>query len=203
MRDSSLNAGATTQSTATMINLLTQSLGNIIKKNVTDTDVRYARIDENAPPSATINLFLYDVRGDAALQSNAPVVAKNNGGYTIAPAPLRVACTYLVTAWCGPKEEDVLQEQSLLDQALMAFSKYPTIPPELLIGELSAQDPPVPLVTSIIDGIKNPVEFWTVVGYKLRPAITVTATISMQPADQVPAERVTSVLIEIKQQTGE
>jgi hypothetical protein len=155
------------------------------------------------PAVATINLFLYDIREDKALQSNDPLFQRNQQGYTVTPPPLRVACTYLVTAWCGPKEDDALTEQKLLDQALMAFAKHPTIPAEFLVGDLSQQDPPVPLMTSLLDGVKNPVEFWTVVGYKLRPALTVTATISMQPVDLSPTGIVTSVVVDVSEKTAQ
>jgi len=186
-----------------MIDLLTQSLGKIITTYVSQTEVTYARINESSLPGVpTINLFLYDIREDAALQNNEPVVTRNNGGYKVAQPPLRVACTYLVTAWCGPKEDDVLKEQSLLDQALMAFAKHPTIQKDFLVGDLSQQDPPVPLVTSLIDGLKNPVEFWTVVGYKLRPALIVTATISMQPFDLIQTGIVTSVAVDVSEKTA-
>ena len=186
-----------------MIELLTQSLGKIITKYLSDTAVRYDRMNEGALPGVqTINLFLYDIREDKGLQNNEPLVKRNNGGYTVTPPPLRVACTYLVTAWCGPKEDDVLTEQKLLDQVLMAFAKHPTISTEFLVGDLSQQDPPVPLMTSLLDGLKNPVEFWTVVGYKLRPALTVTATISLQPADLIPTGIVTSVVVDVSEKSA-
>jgi hypothetical protein len=186
-----------------MIELLTQSLGQILTKYLAaNTAVRYDRMNEGSLPGVpTINLFLYDIREDKALQSNEPLFKRNNGGYTATPPPLRVACTYLVTAWCGTKEDDVLAEQKLLDQALMAFAKHPTIPAEFLVGDLSGQDPPVPLMTSLLDGVKNPVEFWTVVGYKLRPALTVTATISMQLTDLIPTGMVTSVVVDVSEKS--
>ncbi len=133
------------------------------------------------PSQTTIDLFLYDVREDMELRSNEPVIERVNGRAVIKRPPLRVACSYLLTAWAVGGGELPLQEQKILSQALMVLARYPTIPPPFLKGSLAGQEPPLPMMASRADGLKNPSEFWTAVGNKLRPSVTVVVTISLDP----------------------
>jgi hypothetical protein len=127
-----------------------------------------------------VDLFLYDVRENMELRSNEPTIARQNGQAVIRRPPLRVACSYLVTAWPVGGQELILQEHRLLSQVLQVFSRYPTIPPSFLQGGLAGQEPPLPMITARADGLKSPAEFWTALGNKLRPSLTVTVTIAME-----------------------
>ncbi len=73
------------------------------------------------PTKTTINLFLYDVRENTELRSNEYVVERRNHQSIVHPAPLRLNCSYLVTAWPVGGSELALQEHRLLTQALRAF----------------------------------------------------------------------------------
>jgi len=130
--------------------------------------------------TGTVNLFLFDIRENMELRSNEPIIERNNGQATLHRPPRRVACSYLVTAWYGSAEKDKeLKEQALLSQALQVLSSFPTIPSEMLWESLKEQQPPLPIVTLAADGGKNPAEFWTALGGKLRPSFTVTVTVSL------------------------
>ena len=131
--------------------------------------------------TGTLNLFLFDIRENMELRSNEPIIERNNGAATLHRPPRRVACSYLVTAWYGSAEKDKeLKEQALLSQALQMLSSFPTIPSEMLWESLKEQQPPLPMVTLAADGAKNPAEFWTALGGKLRPSFTVTVTVSLK-----------------------
>ena len=132
------------------------------------------------PSQTTINLFLYDVREDMELRSSEPIVERQNGTAVIKRPPLRVACSYLLTVWAVGGGELPLQEQKILSQALMVLSHYPTIPQAFLKGGLVGQEPPLPMMTSRSDGLKNPSEFWTAIGNKLRASITIVVTIGLE-----------------------
>ncbi len=132
------------------------------------------------PAQTTVDLFLYDVRENMELRSNEPVVKRNNGQAMIHPAPLRVVCSYLVTAWPVGGAEPALQEHRLLGQTLQVLARYPTIPATFLKGKLVGQEPPLPMMSAKPDGLKEPSEFWTALGNKLRPSISVTATVAME-----------------------
>jgi Pvc16 N-terminal domain/Carboxypeptidase regulatory-like domain len=132
-----------------------------------------------APPNTTVDLFLYDVRENTELRSNEPVIERVNGQAITHPPPLRLACSYLVTAWPVGGQDLVLQEHRLLGQVLRVLSRYPTIPQGFLVGSLIGQQPPLPMVALHPDALKNVPEFWTSIGNKLKPSLTLTATISV------------------------
>jgi hypothetical protein len=142
-----------------------------------------------SPGQSTIDLFLYDVREDMELRSNEPLRTRTNGDVHTRPAPLRVLCSYLVTAWPVGGTELPLQEHRLLSQALQVLSRTKQIPSALLRGKLIGQQPPLPMMTAQSDGLKEPHEFWTAIGNKLRPSLVVTVTIGMDlfPAVTAPA----------------
>jgi hypothetical protein len=131
------------------------------------------------PAHTTIDLFLYDVREDLELRNSEPLRTTLNGGVQTRPAPLRVLCSYLVTAWPVGGTDLALQEHRLLAQALQVLARNKQIPGAFLKGSLAGQTPPLPMMTAQADGLKNPHEFWTAIGNRMRPSIHVTATIAM------------------------
>ncbi len=169
-----------------MIDDLSQTLRTILTRGGKEP-LKSAQIvldrpaDPFAPQQATVDLFLYDIREDLELRSNEPMLERKNGHVITHRPPLRVACSYLVTAWAGGLTGDaaVLLEQRLLSQALQVLSRQSTINPKLLQGSLKGQEPPLPLVTALVDPQKNLAEFWTALGNKLRPSLTVKVTISL------------------------
>jgi Pvc16 N-terminal domain len=169
-----------------MIDDLSQTLRTILTRSGQDP-LKSAQIvfdrpaDPFTPQQATVDLFLYDIREDVELRNNEPLVERTNGQVITHPPPLRVACSYLVTAWPGGETGDaaVLLEQRLLSQTLQVLAGQPTIDAKLLQGSLKGQEPPLPLVTALVDPQKNLSEFWTALGNKLRPSLTVKVTISI------------------------
>src|SRR6266852_2742383 len=122
------------------------------------------------PPLTTVDLFLYDIRENVELRSNELLYRRplNQQFLEVEPPPMRVACSYLVTAWPVGGTELALQEHRLLSQVLQLFSGLPTIPSTFLQGSLQGQEPPLPMVTAVVDQQKNLSEFWTAIGCKLR-----------------------------------
>jgi hypothetical protein len=184
-----------------MIDDLSQTLRTILTRSGQDP-LKSAQIvfdrpaDPFTPQQTTVDLFLYDIREDVDLRSNEPVIERTNGQVITHPPPLRVACSYLVTAWPGGETGDaaVLLEQRLLSQTLQVLAGQPTIDPKLLQGSLKGQEPPLPLVTALVDPQKNLSEFWTALGNKLRPSLTVRVTISL--ADVLAVETAHMVITE-------
>ena len=158
--------------------------------------------DQFNPSQTTVDLFLYDLREDMELRSSEPVVARLNGQANIKRPPLRVACSYLLTAWAVGGGEAPLQEQKILSQALLVLSRYPTLPPAFLKGSLSGQEPPLPMMVARADGLKNPWEFWSAIGNKLRPSITVVVTVSLDPFAAVTAPLVKTSDIRLGERTA-
>jgi Pvc16 N-terminal domain/Carboxypeptidase regulatory-like domain len=155
-----------------------------------------------APSPKAVDLFLYDIRENVDLRSNEPIVERFNGQARIHRPPLRVACSYLVTAWPtgDGDEESALQEHRLLSQVLALLSRYPTIPQKFLKGKLIGQEPPLPMMTAQTSGLQNPAEFWTAIGNKLRASLTVTVTIAIPVLEPEDAAIVISREVALEQQ---
>src|SRR5580692_8923763 len=141
-------------------------------------DIAFDRpTDPYTPGRTTVNLFLYELRENTELRSNDPDIVIVNGKAVTHPAPMRLFCSYLVTAWPVGGVELPLQEHRLLTQTLRVLSRYPTIPPVFLQGSLIGQVPPLPMVTLHPDSLKAMSEFWTSLGNRMRASMTVTVTI--------------------------
>src|SRR5215213_5127142 len=163
-----------------------------------EAHIEFARPVKDYVPKApqTICLFLYDIRENRELRSNELSRVKgDNGQSTIQPPPLRLDCSYLVTAWPAQTtnasgadvdqetgQDPLLLEHLLLSEVLQVLARYPTIPADLLQGKLAdpPQEFPPPMITARADGLSNISEFWTAIGSYLRPSLSVVATISMQ-----------------------
>ena len=156
------------------------------------------------PGQSTIDLFLYDIRENFDLRNPEPTIERINGHAVRHAPPMRVACTYLVTAWPVGGGELPLQEHQLLGQTLQVFARYPTIPESFLKGSsLERQRPPLPLVTSRHDGLREPAEFWSALGGRLRPSLSVTVTIGLEVfAADMPMPLVTTEEIRIGERVG-
>jgi Pvc16 N-terminal domain/Carboxypeptidase regulatory-like domain len=154
------------------------------------------------PQQRTLDLFLYDIRENLELRNAEPLLERINGQAVRRPPPMRVDCTYLVTAWPVSGTELPLQEHRLLAQTLQVLSRYRTIPAAFLQDSLKGQEPPLPLVTSQTGGLKEPAEFWSAIGGRLRPSLSVTVTIGLEVFAAETLPLVTTETIRITQRAG-
>jgi Pvc16 N-terminal domain/Carboxypeptidase regulatory-like domain len=154
--------------------------------------------DSFRPSQTAIDLFLYDIRENIALRNNEPVIQRGASQAVIRQPPLRADCSYLVTAWAVGGTDLALQEHRLLSQALQVLSRYPIIPAAFLLNTLVGQEPPLPMLVARTDGLKNPAEFWTALGTRLRPSFTLTATIAIDifPPETAPIALTSAVQLE-------
>ena len=193
-----------------MIADLSETLRKILREDpsVPDelkaADILFDRPTDPFPQQqqTTVDLFLYDIRENTELRSNEQVIQKiGNQSFTY-PAPLRLNCSYLITAWPVGGAELVLQEHLLLSQVLRVLGQYPTIPAEYLQGSLMGQDPPLPMIALHPDALRTMSEFWTAVGNKLRASLTLTVTISVPLYAAVPGFLVTTRTASVAQPKG-
>ena len=149
-------------------------------------NISFDRPDEDyTPGEATINLFLYDVRENRELRSNEWLIERqSNGTVNKQRPPVRVNCSYLVTAWAG----DVLSEHKLLSQAMKVLLRYPTLPDSILEGSLKGQEPPLPTSTLQPGHLQSLGEFWQALGGKPKAALNYTVTIGVEAYKLVEAE---------------
>lgn len=166
-------------------------------KRLVAAQVAFERPSEQFNPSqTTVNLFLFDIRENMELRDKEPFVERRDGKAFIQRPPMRVDCSYLLTAWAagGTGPELVLEEHDLLGQALQLLARYPTIPEKFLRGGLKQQGRPVPLSVGGTnrDEMKDAADFWSALGNKLRPALIVTATLELPTSEQETAPLVST-----------
>jgi hypothetical protein len=143
------------------------------------------------PTQTTIDLFLYDLRENLEMRGRraatapsssgapSPPGAPSSSGSAATPQALPLACTYLVTAWPVGGPELALQEQRLLSEALQILARYRTIPAKFLQGSLAGRLPLPQMLVLHPDALKNASEFWSSLGNKLRPSLSVTITLDI------------------------
>lgn len=146
--------------------------------------------DTFTPGQATVDLFLFDIRENAELRNSEPTAVRSNGQFTLKKAPLRVACSYLVTAWPTGGGDLNLQEHRLLGQALQVLARYPQIPDTFLRGQLVGQQPDLPMMSAHPEGLRDPAEFWAALGNRIRPSFVTTVTIAMEVFPTITAPEV-------------
>ena len=131
--------------------------------------------------NADVNCFLYEVKENRELRDPVPFVARQNNGYTQKMPPLRVDCSYLVTAWSNAAgQQKVSEEHRLLGITLAWLSRFPTIPDAYLIaGGLTGQIYAPPTMAAQLDGGRNMGEFWSALGIPPRPYFNLVVTIAM------------------------
>jgi Pvc16 N-terminal domain/Carboxypeptidase regulatory-like domain len=153
---------------------------------VRTADVSFAVPDKDfAPAEPTLDLFLHEVQENRALRDDAPILDRlPTGGWESQRAPMRVDCTYLVTAW-SPKSGALraAEEHRLLGRTLLWLGRFPVIPDPYLRGMLTTPPQPYPLATTVAQTREGQSmgEFWTALGIAPRPAFSLTVTIALQP----------------------
>jgi hypothetical protein len=207
-----------------MIELIDDVLQNILNEDGVPNPLKTSAKSFDPPSTQfspadqpTINLFLYDIRENLELRSNELLIARNDGLATLRWPPLRVACSYLITAWSKAQtEKGYIEEHKLLGQALKQLSRYPEIPYKFLPSDLRAAESvryptltesekiSIPMTISHIDTLKTSGEFWTTMGRPLRPSISVTITISLTDVMKpVTTDLVTTIETGFEIKTGE
>src|SRR5579875_2747841 len=135
-----------------MIQDLSQTLRTVLTQPGLPAPLSSAQIvfdrpsDPFTPAQTTVDLFLYDLRENLELRTNELIVEKSNTQSVTHKPPMRLACSYLVTAWPVGGVDLALQEQQLLSQVLQTLAHYPTIPANFLQGVMVGQTPPLPMV---------------------------------------------------------
>lgn len=172
-----------------MIDDLSRSLRALLQqpggpKELTEAHVVFDHPNESFKPTEpTLDLFLYDLRENAELRNAAPLPQPRPGDrFALVRPPLRLTCSYLVTAWPSGGGELPLLEQQLLGQVLVVLRRHPVLPVELLQGRLKEQPLPIPVDVAQA-GPKDAHEFWSAIGNRMRPSINISATVAIEPLD--------------------
>ena len=129
----------------------------------------------------TVNCYLYDIRENRQLRSQEPVLQRSADGARAQrrQPPVHVDCAYCITAWSVAQEEPVLEEHTLLSEVLEILLKNPTLPRDVLQGDL-AKHPPYPTVIAAPDGAKSQPEFWSALNQRYKPSLNYIVTLALQ-----------------------
>jgi hypothetical protein len=124
----------------------------------------------------TVNLFLYDLREAGDLREAEWREHRENGSARMTRPPLRLHCSYAVTAWARAIED----EHRLLSQVLTVLFAHERLPSDFLAGDLgepAAQ--PYPLTTRIgAPREDGKADFWNAIGGSYKASIDYVVTLS-------------------------
>jgi hypothetical protein len=145
----------------------------------------------------TINLYLYDIRENVLLKQTQQnwIVERDvaTGASVKRRAPMRIDCSYLITAWTRAVED----EHRLLWGCLATLFEFPELPEPVLVGDLKGQEVPLRAEVAKVDGaMKNAADFWTALDNQLKPFLNYQVTLPLDLAriKQVPGPLVRQML---------
>lgn len=168
-----------------MIDALDETIRQLLIREmpITDNEIDIAFDQPKREWSArlsrpTINLFLYDIRENAALRKfgwETTSITETSIGRKM--APLRVDCHYIVSAWAN----DSSDEHRLIARTMMALFRYPDITRDMLVDRLRSQAFDIRTRLASHDKLTNPAEVWSALDNEMRPSISYIITLTMDP----------------------
>ena len=198
-----------------MLDDLDRSLNELLRRElpsgvVQQVSISFAPPDDKFPPSAVhlpaIDLFLYDIRENLELRDREWRLERRSDGtgLKIRP-PVRVDCSYLVTAWAANSSSTpAYDEHRLLGEVMKVLLRHPVLPTSVLQGSLQGQDPPLPAVTLLSGQLQSLGEFWQALGGKPKAALNYTVTIGVDALACVETgPLVTDKMLKFRQGLGE
>jgi hypothetical protein len=171
----------------TMLADLDESLRRLLRRELSEQGFEGINIAFDAPSkewsaalsAPTVDLFLYDLREAVQLRQQEWRERRGNGQARLERPPLRVECSYAVTAWARAVED----EHRILSHVLAVLYAHEVLVPELLVGVLS--DPGMqrfPIATRIGQPKSDDkADFWNAVGGTYRVALDYIVTLSCEP----------------------
>lgn len=162
---------------------------------VDNVAVSFAAPDSQFPPSSAglpaISFFLYDVRENTGLRTGQwELDRRPNGVTTRLPPPVRIDCSYLITAWPSEGAPDPTEdEHRLLGEVMKVLLRHRAIPRTYLRGELVGQEPPLPAKILAENQLQSLGELWQAMGGKPKATLHYGITLSVdifEPKDAGP-----------------
>jgi len=179
-----------------MLHDLDRTLEVLLKRElprplVEQVTISFATPDSEFPPPSVslpaVVLFLYDHRENWELRTNEWAVERTPLAVVRHAPPVRVDCSYLVTAWASKSAPDPAQdEHRLLGEVVRILVRHRRIPAEVLQGSLQDQDPPVRARVLQAAALQSLGEFWQALGGKPKAAAHYSVTISVPSIEPMP-----------------
>lgn len=178
----------------TLSQLLIQKLPNYNSDNY---DIKFELPNKDwankQQKSATINFFLYDIRENLELRSNERFLTRNGVTGTETLAPVRMDLSYMITVWTTA----IADEHRLLGSILKTLLRYPTLPTEVLQGEMNQS---LPLRAWVTQPEKTPNiwDFWSILDAQHKAGLSYVVTVPVQPFAPTEVPLVTEKVIKLK-----
>ncbi len=191
------------------------------KPPLTDTQIGFGPPDEQWVNTVknlqlnALNVYLVDLRENRKLRSNERERRFENGMAFDDPAPARLDCHYLISAWSPteyltPSSEPILDEHLLLYQAAAALMHaspfnpsriYPATSGPLNSWPLRFQNADLPAVVAPSEGFPKLAEFWGAMGtgHRWKPVIYLIVTVPVEMIQEVSGYMVTTRITEYRQ----
>jgi hypothetical protein len=163
--------------------LLKQELAPDLANKIT---VTFNVPDANFPPKGlnlpALNLYLYDLRENLEQRSNeVTVVRQPNGTIIETPPPVRVDCSYIVTAWTDPRATDpATDEHAILGQVMAVLLAHPVIQSDAEKGGLQTANVPTPAKGLRPDNRLDTASLIQLMGGRHKLSLNYTVTIEVQ-----------------------
>ena len=189
----------------TLRTLLLRDLHTVLDRGSVP-EISFETPDDQFPPQSVhlpaIDLFLYDVRENQELRSNEVYVQRGSDGTAIKTrAPTRIDFSYLITAWPKPGVPDPAEvEHNLLGVVMQVLLTYPTIPENVLQGDLRTQEPALPVSALQAGRLQSLGEFWQALGGKPKAALNYQITLSIAAFQQEQVPLVSDKTIKLRMQ---
>jgi hypothetical protein len=160
-----------------------------------------------------LNVYLVDLRENRKLRSNERVRTFDNGFFNETPAPRRLDCHYLITAWspATPTEavEPTPDEQALLYEVIAVLMNHEPLvarqvfePDPLPSGfPQTIADVEIPVSILPVEGFPKYAEFWGTMGanHRWKPAVYLVVTLPVLFPTQEVGAMVTTRITEYRQ----
>jgi Pvc16 N-terminal domain/Carboxypeptidase regulatory-like domain len=190
----------------------------IAEVGVTEAQVRFEPPDDNwrtyvsTLTGNALNIYLFDLREHRKLRSNERIREIENGVVTEHPAPRRMDCHYLITAWSpatvAPSIEPTVDEHALIYRvASVLTNSEPLIPrrvydpfplPNTFPDVIADAELPTTLLPA--EGFPKYGEFWGTMGanHRWRPAVYFIVTLPLILRKEVSGPTVTTRIAEYR-----
>jgi hypothetical protein len=161
-----------------------------------------------------LNVCLVDLRENRKLRSNDRERGVLNGVAYEDPAPVRIDCHYLITAWSStefltPQVEPVIDEHQLLYETAAVLFRAPLNPSRVYPSGSAAlnawparfRDADLPTAVAPVEGFAKLAEFWGTMGsnHRWKPALYLIVTLPIELLRFVSAPIVTTRITEYGQ----
>jgi|SRR6185369_294792 len=174
-----------------MIDDLDKSLENLLKRElpqelVSQVTISFATPDGQFPPPSVslpaIDLFLYDVRENRELRDGEwQVEHQEDSTLKRKGPPVRVDCSYLITAWPSSGSTTPAQdEHRMLGEVMKALLRHAALPADVLAGSLQGQQPPLPASGLQPGRLQSMSELWQALGGKPRATLNYIVTLGVK-----------------------